>query len=73
MSGNDDVPYCDAQVGGMECGRTVEKWGKQCFKHGELMSQRKPCAYCNDDGIACNMEGEIISDPCWCIRIGLGQ
>lgn len=26
-------PYCEAQVGGMECGSPVEKWGQQCEYH----------------------------------------
>lgn len=26
-----------------------------------------PCPYCNDDGVACDLEGEIVSDPCWCV------
>lgn len=29
----EEQPYCDAQVGGMECGRPVEKWAHQCEKH----------------------------------------
>ena len=27
------MPYCEAQVGGMECGREVEKQGQQCSIH----------------------------------------
>jgi hypothetical protein len=26
-----------------------------------------PCPYCNDDGVACDLAGEIVSDPCWCV------
>lgn len=26
-----------------------------------------PCPYCNDDGVACDMAGEIVADPCWCV------
>ena len=26
-------PYCEAQVGGMECGRPVARHGHQCEKH----------------------------------------
>ena len=29
----DETPYCEAQVGGMECGRPVEMWSHQCEKH----------------------------------------
>lgn len=25
-----------------------------------------PCPYCNDDGVACDLAGEIVADPCWC-------
>lgn len=26
-----------------------------------------PCPYCNDDGVACDLAGEVIADPCWCV------
>ena len=28
-----EEPYCEAQVGGMECGAPVAKWGQQCKWH----------------------------------------
>ena len=39
-----DSPYCEAQVGGMECGVSVLRWGIQCAKH--------------DPPVAPNTEGE---------------
>lgn len=29
----EEAPYCEAQIGGMECGRPVSKWGHQCENH----------------------------------------
>lgn len=29
----EEQPYCEAQVGGLECGRPVEQWGHQCERH----------------------------------------
>ena len=26
-------PYCEAQCGGMECGKSVNSWGEQCERH----------------------------------------
>lgn len=28
-----ELPYCEAQVGGMECGNPVKEWGQQCKIH----------------------------------------
>ena len=28
-----EQPCCEAQVGGMECGHPVERWGHQCEQH----------------------------------------
>lgn len=28
-----EKPYCEAQVGGMMCGKPVKKWGHQCKYH----------------------------------------
>lgn len=28
-----EQPYCEAQVGGMECGHPVDQWAHQCEKH----------------------------------------
>ena len=28
-----ELPYCQAQVGGMECGRPVSAWGIMCEYH----------------------------------------
>lgn len=30
-------PYCQAQVGGVECGVPVNSWGQQCKRHGVPM------------------------------------
>lgn len=35
-------PYCDAQVGGMECGMLVERWGYQCENHDPTGITRQP-------------------------------
>ncbi len=51
-----EQPYCEAQVGGMECGIRVEQWGHQCKRHdpdGESRSRaacitdyiRYPCTF----------------------------
>lgn len=29
----EEQPYCEAQAGGMECGRPVKQWAHQCEKH----------------------------------------
>lgn len=34
-------PYCEAQVGGWECGRSVERWTQQCEKHDPNRILRK--------------------------------
>ena len=31
--GTEEQPYCEAQVGGMMCGRPVSRWGQQCKYH----------------------------------------
>lgn len=67
---SNEEAYCEAQVGGMECGRPVHKWNQQCSKHDPegITVLRKPCPYCNDDGVACDMAGEVVADPCWCVK-----
>ncbi len=42
-----EQPYCEAQVGGMECGARVEKQGHQCMKHDPDGATRSyPCSHC---------------------------
>lgn len=36
-----EQPYCEAQVGGMECGSHVDKWGHQCKTHDPKGAARR--------------------------------
>ena len=40
---------------------------KRRHEGNEYADNYIPCAYCNDDGVACDMAGEVIADPCWCV------
>lgn len=59
-------PYCEAQVGGMECGRPVSKWGHQCIKHdpqGLLRHGDFPLCSCGNRSLADLTDlPEMISD-----------
>lgn len=42
-----EKPYCEAQVGGMECGVPVMRWGYQCVRHDPKGRTRShPCPNC---------------------------
>lgn len=42
MTEKSQQPYCEAQIGGMECGNPVRRWGQQCLTHDPRQELQLP-------------------------------